>query len=465
MLNLLMTTHEFVLGKVFSLLLKTGRSPYNFRPSMLMRNLKSLLTTQWQSLDELHSIQLAKARRLLGHARQHVPYYQELFDQAGFDQESLTYMDQLAALPVLTKNIIQEQGDRLLSTAFSPSEYYRNHTGGSTGEPLTFYHSWEYESWGLADIWRNFFMCGYRPGERKVFFWGSDYDATHHKGFRERILNDLLHENMVWINTFDLSEELLDRSVTLLRLFRPRFLVAYVSSATLLARYLKDHGITDIRLRAIQTSAEVLTTAQRRLLEEVFGCQVFDRYGCREVGNIAHECDAHDGLHLLCENNYSEFLVDGRSTTQGETGLITVTNLNNLAMPFIRYQPGDLGRPSGRKCSCGRQLPLMEMVDGRSTDVIETPSGKLLHGEFFTHLFYKLKHIRQFQVVQQERDLLVVKIVPLPGFEQEQTVRFLTDAICTHGDAAFRLEFNFLPAIPPAPSGKFRFVYRAANLN
>lgn len=425
-----------------------------------MRNLSSLLDSQWLSPDEIQSIQIAKVRRLLTHSYNNVPYYRQLFDDSGFDPQRFKYMDELQVLPVLTKKEIQDHGPRMISTAFNASEYYCNHTGGSTGHPLTFWQSREYEAWGMADIWRNFYMCGYLPGERKAFLWGSDYDATNHKGWRSRLVNDLLRENIIWINTFDLNEELLERTVSLLKRFQPRLFVAYVSSATMLAQYLKDHGIDRIRPKAIQTSAELLTPVQRQLLEEVFDCPVFDRYGCREVGNIAHECDAHEGLHLLSENNYAEFLKDGRPVAQGETGLITVTNLNNLAMPFIRYQPGDLGRPTRKSCSCGRGLPLMEMLDGRSTDIIETPSGRLLHGEFFTHLFYKISNIRQFQVVQQERDLLVIKMVPMTGFDRDSAERFLADTIHQHADTSLRVNFQLLESIPPSSSGKFRFVYR-----
>jgi phenylacetate-CoA ligase len=458
-LNIVLAGHEFLLRSLFSALLKTGRSPYNFKKSDLMHKLKSLLDTQWLSQQEVEAIQVEKARRLLTHAYDYVPYYRKTFDEAGFNLCRFRYMDQISVLPVLTKRIIQDEGTRLISKFFTADRYNRNSTGGSTGHPLTFWQSHEYEAWGMADIWRNFYMCGHRPGERKAFFWGSDYDAARHKGFRERFFKDLLRENMLWINTFNLSQQLLERSVKQLVRFKPRLIVAYVSSITLLARYIQETGIKGIHPGAIQTSAEVLTVPQRRLLEDVFQCQVFDRYGCREVGNIAHECDAHEGLHLLSENNYTEFVIDGEKADVGETGLITVTNLNNLAMPFIRYQPGDLGRPAGRSCSCGRGLPLMEMVDGRSTDVIVSPSGRFLHGEFFTHLFYKIDDIRQFQVVQKERDLLVVSIVPMSGCDCDGVFSYLAEIITTHADSKFRLEFRTLDSIPPVSSGKYRFVY------
>lgn len=458
-MNIVLAGHELLLKYFFLVLLKMGRSPYNLKRSNLMLNLKYLLSTQWFSESEIEEIQFEKLRRLLIHAYDYVPYYKKTFDQAGFDIRKFRHLDQISTLPVLTKQIIQDEGENLISTFFTSNQYYRNSTGGSTGHPLTFWQSHEYEAWGLADIWRNFYMCGHQPGERKAFLWGSDHDAAHHKGLRERFFKDLLRENMLWINTFNLSEQLLERTAKQLVRFKPRLIVAYVSSITLLARYIQEIGIRGIKPRAIQTSAEVLTVPQRKLLEDVFQCQVFDRYGCREVGNIAHECNAHEGLHLLSENNYTEFLIDGTKAKFGETGLITVTNLNNLAMPFIRYQPGDLGSPAESSCSCGRGLPLMEMVAGRSTDVIKSPSGRLLHGEFFTHLFYRINGIRQFQVIQKEHDLLIINIVPMSGCDCDEVFRYLEDTIKMHADPGFRTKFFILDSIPPAPSGKYRFVY------
>ncbi len=459
MRKLVQSIHQRLLARAFAILLYFERSPYTLRHSPFMARLKQLLASQWLPPGEVEQIQLRKAKRLLHHAYEHVPYYRKIFDAAGFNVATFRDMRQLEELPVLSKQDIQDNFEDLRARNAVPSAYYRNTTGGSTGEPLVFLQDHNYEAWGLADIWRNFMMCGFHPGQRRVFLWGSDYDSRQHVGFR-RIFHDLLLENMVWVNTFDLDEQRLHATARLMRRFRPHLLVAYVSSATLFATFVKEQGLTGIQPSAIQTSAEVLTPPQRRLLQEVFSCPVFDRYGCREVGNIAHECEAHAGLHLLAENNYTEFLGrDGRPVAPGDTGLITVTNLNNFAMPFIRYQPGDLGRPSRQRCPCGRGLPLMEMVDGRTTDIIRTPSGKLLHGEFFTHLFYGIEGIRQFQVVQKETTRIGITLVPGPRFDRDRIQNFLTSVIKEHGDPLFTVDFSVRSQIPPTASGKYRFVY------
>ena len=460
MLNRIMDIHEAAHRNLFMLGRKTERLPYNWRKSSMMMNLNVLSNTQWLSPEEIEGIQIQKIKRLLFYAFTNVPYYKRIFGEVGFRPEDLRKLEDLQGLPILTKKDVQDNGPDLLSRTARASAYYKNSTGGSTGEPLTFYQSMNYRSWAQAAIAHSFTMCGYHLGERKAFLWGSDSDSMDHRGWKNRWLNDLLRKNLIWINTFELTENLLEKAARTLVRFRPRLLVAYVSSATLLAKFLKEHEIKGIRPAAIQTSAELLTKAQRSLLEEVFGCPVFDRYGCREVSIIAHECEAHEGLHLLADNNYTEFLANGKPASAGETGLITVTNLNNLAMPFIRYQPGDLGVPgSVERCACGRGLPRMEVVAGRSTEVIITPSGRLLHGEFFTHLFYNLTGIRQFQVIQKTKSNLQVLIVPSANFKKDETCKFLYNNIKLHGDNNFDINIKIVDSISPSPSGKFKFVF------
>ncbi len=421
------------------------------------RHAALLEKTQWWSWSEIQALQMRKLSALIEHAYANVPFYRRRFDEAGVRPRDIQAPADLAHLPLLTKREIQDHLDKLLAGGVNRHRLRENHTGGSTGHPLAFYQDARFQAWADADQLRNYRMAGYQLGMRWAFLWGSDYDAMEHKGWRGQ-LKDRVVYNTLWVNTFDLTVDTLAQAATQLVVFQPEMLVAYVSSATLLARLVRDTGIEGIQPRAIQTSAEVLTPDDRRLLEETFGCSVFDRYGCREVYNIAHECADHQGLHVLAENNLVEFLdADGRPAAPGTIGRIVVTNLNNYAMPFIRYEVGDLGIPSPRACVCGRGLPLLDSVVGRTTDMITSPSGKLLHGEFFTHLFYKLNGIYQFRVVQETPADLCVQVVPAPGFDQQTSFAFLEDAIHRHGDPAFQVRLELHDHLPQALSGKCRF--------
>lgn len=455
-MTLLDTIHGAAIRGAFGA--RYGRQPYGRYATFLERS-------QWWPAADIEALQMRKLAALLQHAYAHVPFYRQRFEAAGLRPADIQSVADLSRLPLLTKRDIQDNTERMLARSVDRRALLENHTGGSTGDPLTFYQDAEFRAWSDADKLRNYRMAGYELGKRWAFLWGSDYDARAHKGWRGRLQDRVIY-NTLWINTFDLTADRLAEAAQQLVHFQPEVLVAYVSSATLLARLVRDRKIAGLRPRAIQTSAEVLTPDDRALLEATFGCQVFDRYGCREVNNIAHECDAHQGMHLLAENNLVE-LIDsaGQPARPGDVGRIVVTNLNNMAMPFIRYEIGDMAVPSAQACACGRGLPLLSSIVGRKADVITSPSGKLLHGEFFTHLFYKLGGVYQFRVVQETRADLRVQVVPGPGFDQQRAMPFLEDTIHRHGDPAFLVRFELCDHLPPAASGKYRFTISHVPLN
>ncbi len=421
------------------------------------RHAAFLEESQWWPHERLVELQNNKLQKLIAHAYACVPFYRRRMDAAGVRPENVRSSADLAALPVLTKQDIQIYGDELLAQNVDRSSLRENHTGGSTGFPLTFFQDANYIAWGDADLLRNYRMTGYELGTRWAFLWGSDYDARTHKGWQGRLKDRVIY-NTLWINTFDLRKDTIRQAATALARWQPEILVAYVSSVTMLARGILEDGLPPVRPRAIQTSTEVLTPADRALLQQAFRAPAFDRYGCREVGNIGHECSAHAGLHVLMENNLLELLgADGRPVAPGSPGRVVVTNLNNFAMPLIRYENGDMASPGDGPCTCGRGLPVMQGVVGRTTDIITAPSGKLLHGEFFTHLFYKIQGVQQFRVIQETLEELHIQLAPGPGFDQQKVFSFLEDVIHTHGDPAFQVKFFLFDALPPAASGKYRF--------
>jgi phenylacetate-CoA ligase len=438
--------------------LRYGRQAYGRYAALLEES-------QWWPTTELQILQMRKLTALLKHTYVHVPFYRRRFDEVGLRPEHIQSPADMVALPFLTKRDIQDNLEDLVARDVDRRRLVENHTGGSTGLPLTFYQDAEFCAWGDADKLRNYRMAGYQLGMRWAFLWGSDYDAAVHKGWRGRLQDRVIY-NTLWINTFDLTLDTLVTAAEKLAYFQPQIIVAYVSSATLLARVVRDRRVSGIRPRAIQTSAEVLTPDDRALLQETFGCEIFDRYGCREVNNIAHECSAHRGLHILAENNLVEIVdANGHPALPGTVGRVVVTNLNNQAMPLIRYEVGDMAIPADQLCECGRKLPLLHSIAGRKVDVITSPSGKMLHGEFFTHLFYKIKGVYQFRVIQETRTDLHVQLVPGPRFDQQEALAFLESTIRQHGDPAFRVQFELCTYLPPAPSGKHRFTISHVPLN
>lgn len=445
--------------KLHKAVLKLGYSGF-YTVMGRMKYIKELAHSQWFSSNQLKELQLEKLRRLLRHVRQQVPYYRKLLEGMCLD-DSFGF-EEFKQIPILTKKDVQENSASLQAEDVEGKE---NHTGGSTGEPLTFYQCENYWHHNFADKIRTYQMCGYEVGDKAAFLWGSDYDSRAHKGFLHRLW-DRVAMNLIWINVFDVDEEGLYQHALELAKFKPKIIVGYASSLLMFANLVRERGITGIEPVGTQSSAEILTPEMRAVIEATFECKVFDRYGCREVGNIAHECSEHNGLHILAENNYVEFLDGGGAPVEaGEPGRIIVTNLNNYVMPFIRYEVGDIGVPSSEECPCGRGLPLMEVVKGRTSDVIQSPGGRLLHGEFFTHLFYGIKGVSRFQVVQESLEDLTVRVVPTSEFERSETLSLLEAMIQRHGDPGFRIRFELSSCIPPSESGKYRFTISKVPLS
>jgi phenylacetate-CoA ligase len=233
-------------------------------------------------------------------------------------------------------------------------------------------------------------------------------------------------------------------------------LIAYVSSAELLARHARERG-RRIRIPSIATSAESLSPAQRSLLENTFGARVHDCYGCREVGAIAQQCMEGGDLHVNVETQVVE-LEPIDATRADSPQRILVTHLFNRAMPLIRYDLGDTVPAGGfvwGACPCGRGLPRMPAVSGRVSDIIQSPRGALIHGEYFTHLFYNQPSFVTFQVHQTELDRLVMRLVPNGPWDEQLVNRIKAQIIDDHGFS--RIDVERCSAIPAEASGKLRF--------
>ena len=249
--------------------------------------------------------------------------------------------------------------------------------------------------------------------------------------------------------------------VELINQYRPALLVAYTSPLYQLARHVLAAGGLRWHPQAAIVSAETLHEFQRTDIERAFGCPVFNRYGCSEVSCIAAECDQHDGLHVMSDSLVVELLPVANDPTQ-DLQQVVVTDLNNFATPFIRYQTGDLARwKRGEPCACGRHLPRFELVAGRIMDCLRVPDGRLKPGQLALRLFEGLPGIRQFQLVQESAELVQVKLVT------DATQNRELEAQLEHGlkqllGSSLAVAIQRVEQIPLAASGKHRYIVNAA---
>jgi phenylacetate-CoA ligase len=227
------------------------------------------------------------------------------------------------------------------------------------------------------------------------------------------------------------------------------------------ASYLLQKGI-QLRFTpaAVITTSEVLTPVHRAHLEEAFSCRVYDEYGCGELGTIAHECDS-GSLHVNAENLLVEIFDGDRQCEPGQRGEIVVTELNNFAMPLIRYRLGDFGVLARDKCSCGRTLPVLQEVSGRAYDLVYNREGRLFHAEFFMYIFEEVKNkglgIKSFQVVQESYEKFAVLVVPDTSYGNETKALIRQRFREGYGDYAV-IDFIEVKEIARRASGKMQLI-------
>jgi len=273
-------------------------------------------------------------------------------------------------------------------------------------------------------------------------------------------VNNALFFRRIPLDAFDLTEDKMRTYLEVLKKENPTVLQAYAQAMVLFAQFIEREklSVKPLQLKGIISSAEKLYDHQRELIERVFNCKVFDRYGSREVGLVSSECDKFEGVHLNADNVVVEFLKeDGIPCNPGETGRVVVTDLWNKVMPFIRYDMGDMGIFLEEKCSCGRGFPLMKCVEGRTADFIRLKNGKLIHGEYFTHLFYGVQGIREFQLIQKTENHMEFKIVKAGEVEEEKLEEAFKKMHAFMDASDIKIQISYVDKIEKPRSGKLRF--------
>lgn len=400
--------------------------------------------------EERRAAQDRRLAELLEYAATRVPFYRGRI--SSHPVASARARDVLRGLPIVTRADIQ--ADPRAFFAEDVEHFREDATGGSTGTPMRFRVDRATQQAREASLYWSDSLAGWRYGERIAMLWGSDKDVKTASQLARAEFRWWI-DNRRWYNAFNMGEAEMARFHKGMQRFRPHIVVAYAGSMEVYARYLEAHGLRpDYPLRAIICSAEVLTPKARETIERVFGKPVFNRYGNREFGAIAAECEAHEGLHL----NERDMIVEIDSPDpEKEPGRLIVTYLHNRAMPFLRYDTGDLARLiPARACPCGRHTLRLAAIVGRASDTIRTAAGKLIHGEFFTHLLYDARRVRAFQFVQEsvhDYRLLLVSDAPEPADVERRWRANILEEV----GADSRLTIEYVDHIPVLASGKRKF--------
>jgi phenylacetate-CoA ligase len=323
---------------------------------------------EFNLLENNIQIQEKKLKDILLHSWKFVPYYTKILTEKKVVIKGKVNLNNFNKIPILKKEIIRNNFEELKSK--DPKYYsrkpYLNTSGGSTGEPVLFIQDKNTWTKGMAEKWIYYSFISKKFPCKLLKLWGSERDILKGGyGLKGNFKNWVY--NRKFLNSFKMSQEDMNYYVKEINKYKPLIIEAYVQSIYELSKFIKDNNLKIYSPKGIITSAGTLYPDMEKLIKEVFNCPVLNRYGSREVGDIACSCKRDEGLHLNIFTHYLEILNDKlKPCKPGEFGKVYVTTLDNYSMPLIRYDIGDIAIPSKKqKCSCGRGMPLIESVKGR----------------------------------------------------------------------------------------------------
>ena len=422
----------------------------NFYPTY-----KKVVKNQWKTYDELKDDQEKQLRHLINFSYRSVPYYHKLFDSLKLSPNDIRMVEDLEKLPILTKDIIKQNWDDFKPVNMGKIKYSENTTGGSTGTPFNYRQSKYDRFFGGALLYRGWSYAGYELGDKMVFLAGSSLDVGANSFIVKKAHE--ISRNIRKLSSFDMGQDDMKKYTDVINSFKPRFMRGYASSINFFANYIKENDVEIISPSAVFTTAEKLMQPMRKNIEEVFACDVYDTYGLNDGGVGAYECSEHCGLHIDTERSIMEVVDDTGFQINEGIGHILGTSLHNYAMPFIRYDTDDMGHIIEDACGCGRESMLLKEVMGRSVDVLLTPEGKSVHGWFFLYIFWEhCKGIKEYQVIQENIDEILIKIVQEDDFDEKQ-IEIIGDII-KRKSSGWDIEFRFVDKIERTKAGKYKFI-------
>jgi phenylacetate-CoA ligase len=433
-------------------------------PRILYCLARALQRLKWNE-EKLREYQLRRLRQIINYAYTYVPFYHRKFKSAGVSPGEIRTLEDLARVPITKKDELRRQRqESLVSQEFLKSSLRVVTTSGSTGKPFRICMTGAEDDWRKAIYMRANVCCGQRLRDKWIVIVGPNHFSNVTR--LQRILR-------IYTRTCISVFEDVATQFSLVRSLKPNVLDGYSSSMLMLAREMEKSGHKDLNPRVVFGNAEVITDASQKYIEEVFQAPYYDQYGCAEFNRTAWQCPEKIGYHMDEDSVIAQFVdEDGHEVSSGKRGEIIYTSLFSFAMPFIRYQVGDLGVPSDEKCPCGRILPLMKMVEGRKDSLIVLPDGQTLSPRVFTVATSMYKHygsIEQFRIIQKKVDLLEILIKPR-GPRVDKKV--MEAELVAHFNRtlglerqAMRFDIKFVEDIPVGKSGKLMSVVSEVRPN
>lgn len=403
---------------------------------------ESFSQQQWQDYQEQELKQVFKI------CFEHVPYYRENWSS---NEKAAAKDGKLAELPLLEKNSLRSNMRSFWREDINPSPKLIFHTSGTTGTPIAtrFTLSEFRKSLAIREA-RSVNWAGTSFKEPRATFSGRMVEPDPDRD--EHVYRYNAVERQVYFSAFHLKPSTAYRYIDALKKHNVVWMTGYAVSFYLLACFILDQGIKVPPLKAIITTSEKLTTEMRNVMEQAFGCRVFEEYSTVESALFASECE-HGKLHVSPDVGIVEILrPDGTPCEPGEVGEVVATCLFRSYQPLIRFRLGDLAAWDPEPCPCGRQMPVIKEVVGRIEDVVTGPDGRQLvrfHG-----IFTNQPNIIEGQIIQETLHDFVVKLVPTATFSIDDEKDVIARMHQRLGEDV-HITIEKVTSIPRSASGKF----------
>lgn len=414
------------------------------------KTLKDQLKTQYLTREQLKKIQFSKFKRLIDYAYNNVEFHRRKLDSAGVLPSDIKNLNDIELIPITTKEELRNNfPNSVVPKNISKYRFVLDKTSGSTNQPFEFYKDKDDGLQESCSRIKWLINSGYKLGEKRVLIRGT---ATKDSNF------DSFFSRVKFISCFGMNKNEFNEWCTIVRKQKPKTIESYPSALVSLSKYLKENSMT-LNVPIVISMGEMLLPENRQLIERFLNCKVYDSYGCSEAMYIAQECKLHNGFHY----DMSRFLIEcvdkeGKNVKKGSAGDVLITNLDNYAMPFIRYKVGDRAVLSDEKCDCGMAFPKIKEIKGRIVDELTTPSGRVLDFAFFASLFEeKAEQINQYQIIQRKKDKILIKVV-LTDKPNNKLLDEIKDTIAKYFDNEMSVEVIQEEDIPLGRTGKRVFI-------
>jgi phenylacetate-CoA ligase len=415
------------------------------------RSLRGYLDREWYSAGQWQTWQRRRVRELTRSAAAHVPYYRETWSE---QERRAAAEGRLEELPLLGKEPLRADATVFRREDVSPRGRLIFHTSGSTGTPIA-------SIWTRAELRDSLALREARSAR-----WAGVSFRMPRATFSGRMVvaqpespgpfyRFNLAERQIYFSAFHLRPDTAASYVAALWRHGVRWMTGYAVSYYLLARMILEQGLAVPPLAAVITTSEKVTAEMRLVMEQAYGCRVYEEYSTVENAVFASECD-HGRLHVSPDAGVMEIVrPDATPCEPGEVGEVVTTCLMRSYQPLIRFRLGDLACWDTEPCPCGRGMPVVKEVVGRLEDVVVGPDGREMvrfHG-----IFVNQPNVREGQVIQEAIDRIVVKVVPTRSFGPGD-VQDIVQRIRQRLGPRVAVIVEPVESIPRNPSGKFRAV-------